>query len=176
LLETSTYHLTNKDHQCRRMDTEVPLIPLANSLSNEYDMLRAWVIPSMMEVLAGNRHNDYPQNIFGTGAVFKKKPDQDTNITEHVRIAVALCSDTADYTAIRQVLDYLLSSIDVEYSIEDTEHSSFIPGRVGRVKAKNKGIAYIGEIHPQVLDNWDLDMPVACFELNLTELFELMNS
>jgi phenylalanyl-tRNA synthetase beta chain len=173
LLETSTYHLTSKDHQCRRMNTEVPLIPLANALSSEYDMLRAWVIPSMMGVLASNKHNDYPQNIFGTGAIFKKKPDNDTNITEHERLAVALCSDSADYTAIRQVLDYLLRSIDVEYSVEDTEHASFIPGRVGRVSTKGKNVAYIGEIHPQVLENWDLEMPVACFELNLTELYGL---
>ena len=38
---------------------------------------------------------------------------------------------------------------------------------------KDKDVAYIGEIHPQVLQNFDLDIPVAAFELNLSDLFNI---
>lgn len=174
IMETATYHLTSPDQQCEYMNTKAPLVHLANSLSNEYTVLRAWIIPSLMEVLKNNKHNDYPQKVFCAGSIFKKKEDQEMNVTEHERLAVCLCADTADYTEIRQVLDYLFRSLDLKYTIEDTEHSSFIAGRVGRVKVKDKGVAYIGEIHPQVLENWDLELPVAAFELNLTELYGLM--
>jgi len=33
-----------------------------------------------------------------------------------------------------------------------------------------KKIAYIGEINPAVLTQWELEVPVTAFELNLTEL------
>ncbi len=62
-----------------------------------------------------------------------------------------------------------------EYRIEDTEHPSFIKGRVGRVVVNDKKLAYIGEISPEVITNWELEMPVAALELNLTELYELIN-
>ncbi|MBW2999880.1 phenylalanine--tRNA ligase subunit beta, partial [Candidatus Woesearchaeota archaeon] len=68
----------------------------------------------------------------------------------------------------------LMKAIGANYEIKETEHDSFIPGRVGRVMVGNKGIAYIGEIHPKVLANWELEMPAAGFELNLTELFEII--
>jgi len=174
LQETNTYNLTNKDIQCKRMNTELPLIELANSLSSEYDVLRAWVIPSMMEIFSTNKHHDYPQKIFGMGTVFKKNTKMDTNIEENDRIAVAICSDKADFTESKQILDYIMRQIDVEYKVTETDHSSFVQGRVGRVSVGNKNIAYVGEISPIVLENFGLEMPVAAIELNLSELFALL--
>ena len=46
--------------------------------------------------------------------------------------------------------------------------------RVGRAIVKGRKVAYLGEVHPQVLENWGLEMPVAALELNLSELFEII--
>ena len=62
----------------------------------------------------------------------------------------------------------------MDYLIRETEHNSFIPGRVGRVSVKGKDIAYIGEIHPGVLEKFNIEMSVSALELNLTDLFELV--
>jgi phenylalanyl-tRNA synthetase beta chain len=173
LLEVNTYNLTNKDVQSKLMNSEIELIELANSLSLEYNVLRAWVIPNMLEVLKNNKHHDYPQKIFGYGTIFKKNEAFDTNIEENERLAVALIHDKADYTEIRQALDYLFRQLDIKYKVVETEHPSFIPGRVGRVIVNGKKVAYIGEISPLVLSNFGLEMPVACFELNVSELFSV---
>ena len=53
-------------------------------------------------------------------------------------------------------------------------NDSYIPGRIGRVLVKGKPVAYIGEIAPEVLSNFALEVPVSTFELNLTDLFEVM--
>jgi len=174
LIEASTYNLTSKNFQTKLMSTEIPLIELANAKSADYNVLRAWLIPSLMEILKNNKHHDYPQKIFGIGTVFKKNEKFETNIEENERLAVLLCEDSTDFTEIKQVLDYLFGCLGISYDIEDAEHSSFIPGRVARVIAKNKKIAYIGEIHPSVLENWGLEFPVSALEINLTELSELI--
>ncbi|MBI2208677.1 phenylalanine--tRNA ligase subunit beta [Candidatus Woesearchaeota archaeon] len=175
LLEASTYNLTNEDFQNKRMNAKLELIGLANSISSDYNRLRAWVIPSLMEILSNNKHHEYPQKIFTIGRIFKKNEKFDTNIEENERLAVALASEKTDYTEIRQALDYLLRSIGVKYDVKGTEHNSFIGGRVARVSINGKNIAYMGEIHPEVLLDWNLEVPVAAFELNLTELFEIIN-
>ena len=118
-----------------------------------------------------NKHYDYPQKIFGVGTVFKKNEKFETGVEENDRLSVLICRDKTDFTEIKQIMDYLFRCLDIKYDIEDTEHSSFIPGRVARIIAKNKKIAYIGEIHPAVIENWGLEFPVTAFELNLTELF-----
>ncbi|MBN2457809.1 phenylalanine--tRNA ligase subunit beta [Candidatus Woesearchaeota archaeon] len=179
LLQINTYNLTSDEHQGKLMETKTPTIKLANALSKEYNALRAWVTPSLLECFSHNKHHDYPQKIFTIGDIFKRSKstgDDHTGIDEHVRLGVAITSDRTDYTEIRQILDYLMGKIGVAYTVIETEHDSFIKGRVGRVLAGRKKIAYIGEISPQVLQNWGLDMPVSLFELNLSELFLIMDS
>ena len=97
------------------------------------------------------------------------------SIEEFERIAVAVSHEKANYTEIRQVLDCIMRLLGLHYDIEETEHSSFIEGRAGRAIVKGRKIAYLGEISPIVLENWNLEMPVAALELNLTELFEIVN-
>ena len=73
------------------------------------------------------------------------------------------------------MLDVLSSTFGFEYTIEESAHETFIEGRVGRVIVKGKKVGYIGDIHPGVLLKFDVQMPVAAMELNLTDLFEVMN-
>lgn len=174
LLECKTYHITNKDFQTKLMNCNIKVVELANALNQEYSTLTAWVMPSLMEVLKNNKHHEYPQNIFAIGRIFKKDPSQETGVLEQDRLACLLCSDQSDYTRIKQVIDYLLRMAGIDYKIEPTEHPSFIPGRTGRLVIKGKKVAYIGEISPEVLGNWDIDMPTTGFELNITELFNLI--
>ncbi len=174
LLEVKTYHLTSKENQTSKMESKSDVIALANASTKEYNVLRSWIIPNLMDVLQNNKHNEYPQNIFDIGTIFKKSAKTDTGVGEAVRVAVALCNDKTDFTEIKQVLDYIMRMIGVKYEINETECSSFIPGRCGIVSLNGKDIAYIGEISPKVLSNWELQVPVAALEINLTDLFEAM--
>ncbi|MEK6809002.1 MAG: hypothetical protein AABY14_04915 [Nanoarchaeota archaeon] len=124
-----------------------------------------------MEVFSKNKHVEFPQKIFEEGLISSRKNEY---VNECSRIAVASSHEGANYTEMRQVLDYILKCLGLHYDIEEAEHSSFIEGRVGRAIVKGKKIAYLGEINPQVLSNWGLEMPVAALELNLSELFEVV--
>ena len=175
LLEVKNYNLTNKDNLNVKMNVNNDVVMLANSLSQDYNCLRSWILPSLLETLSKNKHNEYPQNIFEIGDIFKKG-EFETGVIEQERLAIALCHNKADFTQIKQILESLLFSLGLKYEIKDVNHDSFIPGRVGRVSVNNKNIAYIGEIHPQILDNWNLETPISCLELNLTELYEMIKN
>ena len=172
LYETKTYNITSSSVQTKLMNLDIPLVKLANSLTVDYDTLRAWVIPSLLDVLRNNKQYDYPQCYFDFGRVFKNTGDGETGITENDRLAVALCDKDVDFTKIKQILDAIFDSIGIRYSLKETKHNSFIPGRVGRISYDKKEIGYIGEIHPSVLNNFELEMPLVALEINITELFD----
>ena len=165
--------LTNKDFLYKKMNIEdFGTIEIEDYMSETYSVVRSWILPNLMEVFSKNKHVAFPQKIFEEGILNTRKGD---NIIECSRIAIATSHEKADYTEIRQVLDYIMKCFGLHYDIEEAEHGSFIDGRVGRAIVKGKKVAYLGELNPAVLTEWGLEMPVAALELNLTELFEIVN-
>lgn len=146
-------------------------VELKNPMSETYSAVRSWLIPILLEVLSKNKHVEYPQKIFEQGLVSVKK---DGKTQDYERISILSCNPQADYTEIRQVADYILRSFGIKYEIKETDHNSFILGRAGRIVVNGIKIGYLGEIHPTVLSNFKLEMPVAALEINLTEVFEVM--
>jgi len=163
--------LTNKSLLYEKMNCkDFGTIEIKEYMSETYSVVRSWMLPVLMECVSKNKHHEYPQKIFESGLVTVKKGNKPV---DYKRLAALYCGVEADYTKMRQIIDLLLNSFGVEYTLEEVEHPSFIPGRVARVFVKGKGIAFVGELHPQVLDNFEVQMPIAAFELNLSELFEL---
>lgn len=174
LLEVHTYNLTSKHNQVDRMNCDIKCVELANALNEDYNVLRAWVTPSLLQILSENKHNEYPQNLFGFGDVFKYDSKEESGVSEDCRLSVVLCHSSSNFTEIKQVLDVLAKSLDFSYKIKEVNHGSFIPGRVGRVSVNNKDVAYIGEVHPQVLENFELEVPVVALEINLSEVLKII--
>ena len=164
--------LTNKDFLYKKMNIEdFGTIEIEDYMSETHSAVRSWIIPNLLEVFSKNKHVEFPQRIFEEGLVNARKGEE---ILDFNRIAIASSHENANYTEIRQVLDYIMKCFGLHYDIEEAEHNSFIEGRVGRAIVKGKKIAYLGEINPAVLTSWGLEMPVAALELNLSELFEML--
>ena len=63
---------------------------------------------------------------------------------------------------------------DIKIELKEPEEfpSHFIEGRVAEIILENKRIGFIGEIHPKILKNWKIKMPVSLFEVNLEDIFK----
>ena len=164
--------LTNKDSLYKNMNIDdVGTIEIDEFMSENYSVVRSWVVPGLISILSKNKHVGYPQRIFEEGLINTRKG---VAIIESNSVAIATSHEKVDYTEIRQVLDFIMRCFGLAYDIEDIGHGSFIEGRVGSVVVKGKHVAYLGEINPEVLNRWGLEIPVAALELNLTELFEVV--
>ena len=170
-LECETYHLSNVDNLNTKMCTNTNIIKLENSLNLDYDVLRSWLLPNLMQILKENKHYEYPQNIFNIGTVFKENRKLENGVEEYTKLALVICNLDADFTKAKQIIEYLLKCLDLKPKFVQEEHPSFIPGRCVSVKIENKIIAFVGEINPQVLSNWNIEMPCSGFEMDLRELF-----
>ncbi len=173
--EILSYTLTNKENLLDKMMVKnQELIEIDNPVSKNWSVFRTSILPSLMEFLSKNTNKEYPQKIFEIGNVIIPDHKKETRSKDIKRLAFALVDNKADFTRARQILDYLFSNLGLKYSIEELDCESFIPGRSGSVIAKGKKIGLIGEIHPDVLINWKLEMPICAFELNLNELHNII--
>ncbi|MDP3639644.1 MAG: phenylalanine--tRNA ligase subunit beta [Nanoarchaeota archaeon] len=176
LLEVKNYHLSTKEELTTKMNVtdearsnDAPL-RLRNALG-EHNHLRNWLLPSVLKNLAENQRHEYPQNLFEIGRTFRKDASTETGIGEREHLTIALCHDKADFTEMRQVLDALLLALGVDGKVKESAHPSFLEGRCAEIIVNGKNAGFWGELHPQVLGNWDLLMPVMGLELDAEALF-----
>lgn len=173
LLEVKNYHLVMKEDLNEKMSLSDDVISLKNALG-EHNHLRNSLLPSLLKNLSENQHNEYPQNIFEVGRSFVKG-DSETGVVEKENLAVTLCHEKTDFTEAKQVLDALMKSLGMDCVIKEVQHPSYVEGRIGEIFVGEKKLGLIGELHPQVITNWQLTVPVVGFELDLEELFKIIN-
>ena len=168
LLEAKNYHITTTHDLNEKMLQENKVIELLNAVG-EHNTLRNSIIPGLLKNLSQNQHHEYPQNLFEVGKIFTSG-DTETGVQETHKLGLVLCHEKTDFTEIKQILGILCESLGLQYSVTEHEQSSCIMGRSGQIIINNKKIGFIGEIHPQVLTNWELIVPVVVLELNVEKL------
>ncbi len=75
----------------------------------------------------------------------------------------------ADFFAIKGALEALARQLGAEVSVEGAEEPFLHPGRSGRILANGIAAGWIGEVHPLVCREWEIEA-AAGFELDLAEL------
>jgi len=170
LLETSSYHLTTKRDQFEDMGIAEPktILEVENS-KTDYKILRQNLSHILMRILSENKDCEYPQKIFEIGRTFELKNEE---IIEKENLACAIAP--GNFTEQKQILNTFFKAINLEMKIEETKevHPYFIDGRCADIFLEEKLIGKIGEIHPRILKNWKIKMPVALFEIRLEDIFK----
>lgn len=174
LIEVKTFALTNHNNQFEKMNSQpVPHITLGkNTTDKELSMVRSHLMPEVIKSLASNRHRSFPQNIFEVGTVVVPDLEADVKAKNQEKLVCLICDEQADFTKIKQVLDQLASFLDIEIKVKETNHPSYIQGRVADIYFKSNKIGIIGEIHPICLENFGLVTPLSAFELNIEMIQE----
>ena len=90
-----------------------------------------------------------------------------------MKLSIVNCHANANFTEMKQVLDYLFNALGIKYELTEVEHETFIKGRNAKIKVENEHVGNFGEINPKVLENFGIEMPCTGLEINLSELFKL---
>ncbi|WP_255193304.1 phenylalanine--tRNA ligase subunit beta [Natronobeatus ordinarius] len=138
--------------------------------SEDYTMLRTWVLPSLLMVLERNTHRAYPQDLAEIGFAAELEGSENTGVGERRSVGAVLARHDAAYEDAKARLQALARNFDVDLETPPTEHPTFIPGRTAAVVVDGEAVGVIGEVHPKVLVEHDLELPVAAFEFDLEAL------
>lgn len=176
-LEISNYHLTNKKDQFTKMGIpekqEKGFIELEES-KTDYNILRKDLTHYILKIFSENIDSEYPQKIFELGRVFEKLQSSPPEIIESEKLSLGIAP--GNFTEIRQALEYLfrMLGLDSQLDIRDSDRiiNHFIEGRFAEIYLENALLGTIGELHPRILKNWKIKMPVALLEIDLKGVFE----
>ncbi len=161
--EIATFTLTSKDNLLKRMHLpECEVIEVGNPISLNYSCLRNSLLPSALEFLSQNTTKEFPQRIFEIGECFTLQEGTKRHL------AVAVTSHETDFTEIKQILEYIVKQFGLEYKLKEAKIESFIEGRAGMIVINSRVVGVIGEVHPRVLASWNLKMPCAVLELDVS--------
>jgi len=175
LLEVANHHLTNKKNQFEKMGIpekqEKNFIEVEES-KTDYNVLRKYLTHCLLKIFSENIDAGYPQKIFEIGKIFELSENK--KIIEKEILAGAIVP--GNFTEIKQILLHLSKMVGINFELKEANNfpQHFIDGRIAEIILEGKSIGFLGEIHPKILKNWKIKMPVALFEINIEEVFNIL--
>ncbi len=170
--EIATFILTSRSVLERAR--HVPVVVLQNPMTETFSLVRPALFPTVMDFLGANTGEDYPQRVFEVGDVVIYDGNSPTGTRTEQHVSYAFADSSVTYTDVRQVLEFLLGQLGVEYAITPKDHPWYIPGRSAEVVVNEEVVGHLGEVHPAVLEAFGIEMPVAAFEISLSKLLEVL--
>lgn len=174
-VEALNFVLANEvDHYQKMRRKPEGLVTLANPVSTEYSIIRNDLLPSLMRNLADSKHHVFPQRMFEVSDVITLNPDRETGTERRIHAAAVTSHPTANFTEIKSFLDSLFMNLCFKnVTAKETNHPSFLAGRAATVSLGDMEVGVVGEIHPEVLNNFELENPTGAFEIDLQKIIDV---
>ncbi|BFU89514.1 MAG: Phenylalanyl-tRNA synthetase, beta subunit [Nitrospira sp.] len=145
-------------------------VDVDNVMSLSFSCLRQWMLPSLLRIEAASSRAFYPHRLFEAGDVAIPDGTHELGSRTETVLGALIAHATTHFSEIHSSLDVLFYYLGKEYSLESVQHPSFLEGRAGRILVSGKPVGVIGEVHPEVLERWQIAMPVVAFDVNLSQL------
>jgi phenylalanyl-tRNA synthetase beta chain len=147
-------------------------VEVDNVMSLSFSCLRQWMLPSLLRVEAASSRAFYPHRLFESGDVAIPDPNHDLGSRTETVLGAMIAHAAAHFSEIHSCLDVLFYHFGKDYRLEPVAHPSFLEGRAGKITAGGETLGVIGEVHPEVLERWQIGVPVVAFDVNLSRLLE----
>ncbi|HEX5376222.1 MAG TPA: phenylalanine--tRNA ligase subunit beta, partial [Solirubrobacterales bacterium] len=169
-------------------DPRADPIALSNPLSEDQSMMRTTVLGSLLDIARRNlAHGADRVALFESARVYLKgalsgdfpgerpAPDHEPHRIGCLAVGPLVAKswrgggEPADFFALKGVLEALAGQLGATLGFEPAEEPFLHPGRSARVAAAGEPAGWIGELHPLVCREWDLEA-AAGFEVDLAVL------
>ena len=174
LQEVQSLTLSNERDQFEivRWPQEQGMALISNPITSEHTVLRQYILPSLLRLLAANRHHELPQRVYELGTVVKG--------FRNCKKGAWTCAEVGSgFTASKGIAQALLRDLgagyeDVEFAPTEPGHGPWITGRGSQILIKGKRIGEFGEIAPEVSGGFGIKSPIQAGEIDLEEVGSLI--
>ncbi|NVN97895.1 MAG: phenylalanine--tRNA ligase subunit beta [Geobacteraceae bacterium] len=180
---------SNHDIQRLRLcdtDRRNAAVALLNPLVDEHAVMRTTLLPGLLQTASRNFSlRNLNLRLFEMRRVYlsqigQELPDEPLHIAglmSGLRYTEAWnqTKEMVDFYDIKGVVESVISLFrlsDLSYSTDRTE-PYYHPGKSALIFCKDRQIGSLGEIHPDVQENFEIEKPVYYFELDFASLVEL---
>ena len=150
-------------------------LTILNPLGEDTRVMRPSLAPGMLQTLAlnMNRGND-SASLYEIAAVFDGNHLTEEKLpTETPTLCLGMYGANADFYAMRGVVQSLLYGLGIKTDITPGGDHYHHPGRSAKLMFGGKTLAVLGEVHPDVRDNFDMPERALLAEVNLALAMEL---
>ncbi len=167
--EAMNFTLTNETIHYEKMRLKASsVIKLANPVSAEYTILRQSLLPNLMKNLMDNKHESFPQRLFEVSDVGQINQRVETRVERRMHVAGVSSHSTSNFTEIKSAVEALMHNMGLKrWEIKPVRHLSLLEGRAAAIHVKRKEVGVLGEVHPEVLNNFELENPTSAFEIDV---------
>ena len=161
-IEMMPFTLTSEQvlYDAMQRERSSQVLSLMHPISEEHTVVRTDILPLLLEMLQVNKPRELPQRLFATGDVI-------AGIRTTQRLAAVSTHPDADFSEAYASADAVLHELSINYTVKESADPAFIDGRRGDIIVAGNVVGVFGEIHPAVLNAFELEHPVAAFELDL---------
>ena len=143
---------------------------VSNPKLKAYKVVRTHLQAGVLGAFYENRRRPMPLHLFELDNIVLIDDSAETGAAEERRVCFAEMGPEAGYASVRAHVDALLRELGVTARFAAIEHPSFIPGRVARLETDGAVSGVLGELHPEVLERFGLDFPIALAEITLARV------
>jgi len=146
---------------------------ISNPITIEHTILRQRILPSLLQLLAANRHHELPQRVYELGTVVSNNINQNN-------FAWSCAEVDGGFTAAKGFTQAILRDLGANFEeikwmpIEDN-YGPWISGRGARIIVNEEEVGQIGEIDPIVSLEFGLRVPIHAGEFNIESLGRLIS-
>ena len=183
--EVITYSLTTDEVLARVMPTEdlaiIRPLRLENTLSSDREVMRPTLRHSLLEVVDRNIRGGAPEiAVFEAARVYLPR-DGEPQPEERDYVVGALSGfevdrwgrptdRSLDFYDAKGALDDAMHALDLDLTYEATQEFGMMPGRIARLSIDGDVVGVLGEMHPEVIAQFEIEQPVTLFELDLAKV------
>ena len=147
-------------------------VVIKNPLGEETGVMRVSMLPSMLEVLARNYNNrNAGGRFYEIGAVYIPKNSELPD--EKKVLCIGLYGENEEFLTLKGLIEEYLEHFGIKAKFAPLlTNKSYHTGRCAEIICDNQALGALGEIHPLVLDNFDIGARAYCAELNMEKLLQ----
>ena len=167
-MQIQSLTLSNEFDQFERMRW-IPtneITQITNPITHEHTMMRQFLLPGLLKLLATNRHHDLPQSVYELGTVVRDHKNAQ-------RLAFITAERSGGFAAIRGRIQAFLrdmgaSQVEIE-PLPDNE-GPWLAGRAAKVLIKSEWVGCFGEVDPSIGQTFELLVPMNAAEFDVDAL------
>ncbi|MCP4362566.1 MAG: phenylalanine--tRNA ligase subunit beta [Chloroflexi bacterium] len=190
--EIITFRLLSPEYEAKLIPTNHPAGPddrpyvrVTNPISAERAVMRHSLLASALEVARHNSRYQDRQALFEIGPIFIEG-EEEILPTEQTRLSLMMSGrrDTngwqstptgqVDFYDLKGTLETLFSELHLDVTYEASDHPTYRPGRTARLLLNGRHIGMMGELHPLVVEQVDIqverEQPVLAADIDLEAL------
>ncbi|MFL2947433.1 MAG: phenylalanine--tRNA ligase subunit beta [Candidatus Poseidoniales archaeon] len=177
LQQVTSLTLSNEDDQFTkiRYQASTGVTGLHNPITVDHTILRQSITPSLLNLLAANRHHELPQRVYELGTVVRDHHNAD-------RVGWACAEVGTGFTAAKGMAEALMRDlgaysreISVEYEpLTESDGGPYLAGRGAKIMVAGEWVGCCGEIDPAISELFGLKVPIHCGEFDVDTLGRLI--